>query len=135
MTQIKFIYAVFGDLLNPNKFTEMIGINPTSFWYKDDIVPNRVNLLRKETCWEYSLDFVQTLYLEDCINNFMGIFKSRVDQISHYIEQNELDAKLYIVVEFDENDSLPALYFGKEFLNLLNKINCEIDIDLYNMTE
>lgn len=133
MTKIKLIYTVFGDLLNPNLFTEIANLSPTSFWFKGDIVPNRkVNLTRKETCWEYSIDFIQTLYFDDIASLFVQYFNPKLDDIVKYISENNLETKVDIVVEIVDSEK-PAIFFDKNFMDMIVKMNGEIDI--YSINE
>ncbi len=135
MTKIKLIFAIFGDLLNPKLFTEIAKLSPTSFWFKGDTIPNRkLGLTRKETCWEYSFDFVHTLYFDDVANLFIQHFSPYLEDITKYIDENSLETKLYLVVEI-VNDEKPGIYFDKKFLDLVVKMNGEIDIDLYYVNE
>lgn len=135
MTKIKLIFAIFGDLLNPNLFTEIAKLPPTSFWFKGDSIHNRkLDLTRKETCWEYSFDFVHTLYFDDVANLFIQHFGPYFENIVKYIEENDLETKLDIVVEI-VNDEKPAISFDKDFMDLVVKMNGEIDIDLYYINE
>ncbi|MGE0931757.1 DUF4279 domain-containing protein [Peijinzhouia sedimentorum] len=135
MTKIKLIFEIFGDLLNPNSFTEITKLSPTSFWFKGDAIPNRkLGLTRKETCWEYSFDFIHTLYFDDVANLFIQHFSPYLEDIVKYIEENNLETKVDVVVEII-NDEKPTLSFDKKFMNLIVKMNGEIDIDLYYMNE
>lgn len=135
MTQIKLIISVFGDLLKPKEFSEISGLKPTSFWFKNDTIPNRkIKIKRKETCWEYSYGFIQTLFFDDISNLFIQHFGNELESITNYINKNKLDTKVDIVVEII-NDEKPALSFDKNFMDLIVKMNGEIDIDLYYYTK
>jgi hypothetical protein len=135
MTKIKLIFAIFGDLLNPKLFTEIAKLSPTSFWFKGDTIPNRkLGLTRKETCWEFSFDFVHTLYFHDVANLFIKHFSPYVEDIVKYIEENDLKTKVDVVFEI-VNDEKPAISFDKNFMGLVIKMNGEIDIDLYYVNE
>ncbi len=135
MTQIKLIFVAFGDLLNPNIFTKIARLSPTSIGYKADPIPDRkLGLVRKETRWEYSFDFIETLLFDDIANLFIEHFSPNINEISKYINENNLETKLYLIVEIVDEET-PALYFDRNFMHLITKMNGEIDIDLYNINQ
>jgi len=131
MTKIKLIFTIFGDLLNPKLFTEITKLSPTAFWFKgDDIANRKLGLTRQENCWEYSFDFVQTLDSDDIVSLFIKNFSLYSEDIIRYIVENDLETKLYLIVEVANKEN-PSLYFDKKFMDLVVKMNGEIDIDLY----
>jgi hypothetical protein len=131
MTQIKLIFTVFGDFFNLESFTKVSKINPTSYWTKGDVVPNRKNnLTRKETSWEYSFEFIQTLFFEEVSNLFLSTFRPSIEEIAKYVNTNNLQTKIDFVVEIVNNEK-PSILFSKDFMDIIVKINGEIDIDLY----
>lgn len=135
MTKIKLTFAIFGDLLNPRLFTELTKLSPNDFWFKGETVSNRkLGLTRKETSWEYSIGFVETLYFEELANLFIQDFSLKLNDIIKYIENNRLETKINIVVEIVNNRN-PAISFDKKFIELVLKMNGEIDIDLYHTNE
>ena len=135
MTRIKLIFVIFGDLLNPDLLSMIAKLSPTSFGFKGDAIPDhKRGLTWKETRWEYSFDFVETLYFDDVANLFVKHFSPNHEDIVKYIEQNDLEAKVNIIVE-TVNDEIPSLPFDKNFMNLVLRMNGEIDVDLYYMNE
>jgi hypothetical protein len=135
MTKIKMTFMIFGDLLNPKQFTELTKLSPTSFWSKGDSIPNRkLALTRKETCWEYSFNPIQTLYFDDVGDLFVKYFRSNLEYIVKYIDENKLETKLDVVVQI-VNDEKPSIYFNKELLDMVVRMKGEIDIDLYYTNE
>jgi hypothetical protein len=129
-TKIKIIFSIFGDIFNPISFTKYIGIEPAEFWYKGDEIPARNNLFRKESSWHYTIGFVETLFFDEVSKIFLEIFEPKIEKIKEYTEVNKLDVKIFVVIEMGKQET-PALFFDKQFLNAVNKLNAEIDIDLY----
>ena len=130
-TKIKLEFTVFGDLLDPLNFSKKIKLNPSNYWYKEDLIKkNNPNLRRKETAWEYVIDWIETLDIEDCTNAFIKTFSAKVILIQEYIRAHHLEAKIDFVIKV-YNDNSPAIYFNRPFLNLINILEAEIDIDLY----
>ena len=137
-TQIKVILSVFGDAFDPFSFSEYIKITPTDLWNKGDEIPQRNGLirknnivpLRKESTWEYSTEFVKTVFLNEVSEIIINKFSSKIPEISKYVQKKGLDVKIDIVVEIADNQA-PALTFGRNFIEFANQLEAEIEIDLY----
>ena len=127
---IKMIFSIFGDTFNPIDFTKFIGIDPTVFWLKESEISERKGLLRKESSWNYTIESIDTLFFEDVAKLYLEKFESKFEDIVKYVDENKLEVKIYIIVEMGE-DETPALYFNKFFLGVINRLNAEIDIDIY----
>ena len=129
-SKIKLIFVIFGDLLNPQDFTHLIDIKPTAFWKIGDKIQSRNDLFRKESAWQYEIGFTESLFFQDISTLFISIFENKIKLIEKYIKLNSLEVKFYIVCEMG-NYETPALFFDRLFLNIVNILNAEIDIDLY----
>lgn len=136
MTNFRLTYSVFGVNWNPMELTKIIGITPTAYWKKGDKIDkyHPKVVLRKETNWELSLGVYETLFSEDITDKFVELFLSRVDVLARFIEDNNLKSKLFIIPEISNNGT-PGIYLDKRLLNLLVKLNAEVDIDLYAVSE
>jgi hypothetical protein len=131
MTRVKIIFTIFGDALNPEIIGSALKLTPSAFWFKGDLVPNRKNgLVRKETCWEYSIGFIETLFLEDVSNELISVLSPNLDFLIKYINDNNLETKVDIVVEI-VNAEIPCLFIDKNLMGTILKINGEIDVDIY----
>lgn len=139
VTQVKIILSIFGDIFNPQKFSKFIDITPTDMWNKGDEIPPRKGLerkdgtkhVRKESVWEYSTDFIQTLSFEEVSKIILEKFdEQRVAKIRSYIEKEKGEIKLDVVVEIVDNQS-PSLSLSKDLITLLNSTGAEIDFDIY----
>jgi hypothetical protein len=129
MIQIKIEFIVFGDLLNPIEFSNLINISATNYWHKGDNISNN-NIFRKETAWEYSTEFIQTYYLEDVSNLLYNKFETHMNDISNYVKSRKLETKINVITESAFGET-PALFINKKLINFLYKIEGVIDIDLY----
>lgn len=137
ITQLKLVFIVFGDIFDPNDFTKKIGISPSNTWVKGDSVTshqklksNRVSLKRKESAWEFSIDFIETLDFGDLSKQFVNKFESKLDLIKKYVEKNNLETTLNVVVEI-ANGETPSLNLSKEFVSMMNHFGAEVDFDVY----
>jgi hypothetical protein len=131
--KIMLEFFVFGDYFGIEDFSNFIGIEPTDFYFKGDISPT-YKVVRKETCWEYSSDYIKTYYLEDLSKRFVEQFKPLAKKIYEYTSKHKLNVKLCIVAKFN-HDKKPIFHFSKEFLRLFAKLNAKIDMDLYCFTD
>lgn len=140
-TQIKLILRVFGDIFDPESLSKAIKIAPTKSWNKGDEIhlqkglytKNGKILLKRESVWQYSTGFVETLNSEDVSNQFEEIFKDKILELKKYIDSNKLDVVFDVVVEIVD-DQVPGIHFNKSFLNITNQLGAEIDIDMYLLT-
>ncbi|GGH65929.1 beta-galactosidase/beta-glucuronidase [Filimonas zeae] len=134
MVEIKLIFSVVGASLNPLSLSEVIKIAATRYWFKDDVIPNRAKLIRrKETCWEYAFDVLNTLDVNEVTGMFLLKFDSVLEALALYINGNNLESKLSLVVKM--YGETPAVQFDKEFLKKIAQINAELEIDLYMIDE
>ena len=140
MTEIKLELVFFGDCFEPNELTKLIGIQPANFWFKGDELPSLTNTVwtkptpkptRKETSWGYEVGYVETYDIDDLSEPLLDIFEPHTDKIVKFMKENNLDAKLYVVAEWDVNESTPALGASKRLIQFLSKIDGWIDEDLY----
>lgn len=131
MTKIKIVFTVYGDNLEPNEFSKLCKQVPSSFGFKGEQIKGRkVNLLRKETFWEHTIGFNNTFILENITKKFEKKFNPVIEEISMYLDNNNIESKVYVVVEFSKEE-MPSLFLGQNFLNLISKIKAEIEFDLY----
>lgn len=131
MTRIKIVLMVFGDNLDPNEFSKLCKQLPSSFGFKGEQIKDRkINLLRKETFWEYTLGYYNTFILENITKKFEKKFSHVIEEISMYMNKNNIESKVYVVVEFSKEE-MPSLFLSQNFLNLITKIKAEIEFDLY----
>jgi hypothetical protein len=135
MTRIKLLFSVFGDFINLEEFEKIINVSSTTFWQKGDPVSHRKNgLVRQEACWEYSFGFSNNSNLDELTKKFVEVIEPNHFLLECFIKENNLQSKVYLVVEI-MNDEKPCLFIGKNFMEILVRMNGELDIDLYNIEE
>jgi len=132
MTKFKLIFSIYGLDFKPLDFSKDINIEPTKYWLIGDSVKGRTNIIRKETAWEFEIDFLETLYLNDILDKFLDKFASKSDIISSFIKNNNLESKIEVVLEI-YNYQTPSIFLNKELILFLSKINGEFDLDMYFM--
>ena len=130
-TNIKIVFSIFGNSFKPSDFTESINISPTKFWIEGELIPNnKRNKKREESCWEYSIQS-DTIYFEEVSEIFYNIFNDKIENINNYlIEVKNLTVKIDIVLELAEEQGV-SLFFNRNFLSMVSKLDSEIDVDTY----
>jgi hypothetical protein len=129
MANIKIIFSIYGDSLDPLSFNKLVDVDNSVYWYKGDTIKNK-QILRKETAWEYTVEFRDVYHLESVSDVFINKFKDKIFQIKQYIIQEKLKAKIDIIVQI-ANREIPSLYFNQTLIDFSSSIKSEIDIDLY----
>ena len=127
MTSIKLTFIVYGDIFDVDEFSKIIGKSPTDFAYKNDMLKYRRST---ETFWEYSFQEVISPYIEESIRCFENVITPSFETVSSFIKKNNLKSKMLFKIETNKEPS-PAIVFNNNIINLLNKINGWIDLDLY----
>ena len=127
MTRIKLTFIVYGDMFDIDEFSKIINISPTEFAYKGDKLKFRIST---ETFWEYSFKDIISLYVEDSLKPLKKIITPRIEEISSFIQKNNLKSIMRFKVETNKEPA-PAIVFENNIINLLSKLNSSIDLDLY----
>mgnify|MGYP001008688585 CR=1 FL=1 len=130
MADIKIYFSVCGDSLDPIAFDTLVPIRNSDFWNKGDPIKNRLSTSRKESGWECSMEMSNVNHLEDISDIFFKQFIESSSLIGQYIVENNLEAKVSIVVTI-LNKEAPSMFLSQNLVNFLASIKCAIDIDLY----
>jgi hypothetical protein len=130
-TNIKIVFSVFGSSFNPSDFTKSINISPTKFWIEGELIPNnKKNRKREESCWEYSIQS-NTIYFEEVSEMFFNVFSEKIKHINNYLNKiKDVTVKFDIVLELAEEQGV-ALFFNKNFLNIVTSLDSEVEVDTY----
>jgi hypothetical protein len=131
MSSIKLTFSVYGENFSPTEFSNVIGRPSTKQWSKNDPIPDRNNMFRKETAWDIVF---QSNDLNEDIEHLCNRLKKDLNQnfnkVKEYIERHKLCTKVFIYVLFGF-ESAPAVFFDAELIRLLAMLNGEIDVDIY----
>ena len=141
MVKINLKLAFYADYFEPDEFTKLTSIQPANFWFKGDrlsylkdtewTMTDRPEPTRKETCWQYETGYVETYDIDDLSEPLLDIFEPHTDKIVKFMNENKLDAKLFVVAEWNFGESTPGLGASKRLIKFLSKIDGHIDEDLY----
>lgn len=129
MANIKLVFSIYGDHFNPLDLNTLTRVDDSVYWHKGDALKNK-SILRKETAWEYTIEGSNILHFSNIEDEFINKFLEYKYIIKQYLIDNNLKAKIDIVVEIVNRIS-PSMYFGKKLIDFISSIECEIDIDIY----
>ena len=127
MTRSKLTFIVYGDMFDIDEFSKIINISPTEFAYKGDKLKFRVST---DTFWKYSFKDIISLFVEDSLKPLEKIVTPKIEEISSFIQKNNLKSIMRFKVETNKEPS-PAIVFDNNIVKLLYKLNASIDLDLY----
>ncbi|EAY30840.1 DUF4279 domain-containing protein [Microscilla marina] len=128
---IRLELTIFGDAFDLNELTSLITIKPTKTYLKGEVVKGyNKTIKRKEMSWSYSIPPLDTLYFEEYANKLLDKFESKAASLKGFLLKNNLKMKLFVVLEIS-GDQTPALYLNNRFLNFINDLEGEIDVDIY----
>ena len=127
MTRSKLTFIVYGEMFDIDEFSKIINISPTEFAYKGGKLKFRIST---DTFWKYSFKDIISLFVEDSLKPLEKIITPRIEEISSFIQKNNLKSIMRFKVETNKEPA-PAIVFENNIINLLSKLNSSIDLDLY----
>ncbi|MEK4053024.1 DUF4279 domain-containing protein [Paenibacillus sp. FSL F4-0087] len=127
-TEVMAYFSLFGDEFDPNYVTSILKIEPTNTAYKGDIINKRHRI--KETSWTLGTEYEESLDVNHQLTKIVDLLKNKVKEINSIRIEHRLFTKFFIVIRIEEGKT-PALYFDSDFIEFVNMIHAEIDVDLY----
>ena len=132
------ILAIFGDVLDHQELSEIVGLNPSTSWNKGDEIFHKTRsgqvlklpVVRKEAAWEYSTGPIQTSIFDEMEEYILKIFYDKAQVIRKYVQERKLEIKIDVVVEI-EGDTMPSISLSRRFISFLKELDAKIDFDMY----
>ena len=125
MKYLSKAYAYFtigGKDLDTNDFTDHFKIEPT------EVGENRF----KEKFWDYKIEAEDANEgLDQSINKLMETLNPKSKEIRAYASKKGLYTKIFVVIQ-SENDEDNGVFFNQAFIQFLNDLGAEIEVDVYN---
>jgi hypothetical protein len=137
-TRVKVYFSLFGDVFPIAYVTESLGVEPTEFYNKGDVIErsHKQNVLskkthfRKETAWELGTDYQESYDVKEQMDQILEPLKNKAAIINQLKKKYKLECKLFILIIMENGDT-PGLYLNNEQIEFANSIKAEFDIDLY----
>ena len=130
MPKITLIYSVFGDTLEHDTLSTLIGIQPSRKWHMGDPLPSYPTKTRPDTAWVLELEPLDGWDVTILLKKLTEILSPVSKELGEYIDKEHLESQLDVVAEMTP-DNKPALYFPVEFIELAGRLRMAIDIDQY----
>lgn len=122
----------FGDCLDPDFITKVLGVQPTSSCRKEDIFHSKVrDRIEKTGKWLYSLDRWNVTFLEDQINQLFDRLPENLD-VWHELA-TKFQADLFCGLSFARSNR--GLCLSPEILKRIGDRNLSIGLDIYLMSD
>ena len=80
--------------------------------------------------WSLMTDAFEELDIKPAMDDLLKKLEGKLEIIKEICKKNNGEVNFEIVSIF-EKDNLPAIYFEKRFLNIVNYLDAVIDIDMY----
>jgi hypothetical protein len=131
--EVEVYFALKGDDLDPDAFTERSGITPSQVFLKGEsgqyVKEYRFGM------WKLSLGRIkgEVLLVCELAEQLVARLEGSADCIAGVVSEQQLYAVLEVVlyVSMDENVTRPALGFSSRTIAFLHKVGAEIDVDIY----
>ena len=128
-TSIRVYLSVFGDSFDLTALTTLVGVAPTDTGIKGQPISDSVKT-HKETFWELSVGPIESLDLEEVYESLLRKLNSSERDIHQFVRANNLSAKFFMVIDIVDKKS-PSIYLNRAFLNSVELLQAEVDIDTY----
>ncbi len=112
------------------QITEILGIHPTSCKRRSETRKNPLSGEKNEGYWTFATEYVETLDLQDVVNEMIKNIIPRIALIKDILKINEGKTSFCFVPKI-ENEEIPAMYFERGFLTVVEELEATIELDLY----
>lgn len=130
-TRVKVSFIIESDRLEPDIISKEIGLIPTEFWRKGDII--KESRKRKTGSWELSVGYEESLDISVQIDKLYNQIKGKTNSILNSKKAVDGIIVLSIVIEI-ENGQTPGIVIEEKISAFMAKIGGDIDIDIYLMS-
>lgn len=137
-TNVKAYFSVTADEFPIDDFTQVLEIQPTRTYKKDDAVvrPYNPNVIstgihyRLHTSWELGTDYQESYDINQQLYFVLDQIEDKAETLNQLKKKFDLTYMFVIVIQV-ENKEHPAMYLESRFLSFASSISAEVDFDLY----
>lgn len=126
------MHMIFDNDFDVYSITKRLGIAPTECKSRNETRISPLTNKPIDGFWTLKTEEKEEWDLGVVLNELMGKISAKLPDIKEICDENGGTVAFDIVPFFDGN-SKPALYFERDFLDIVNYLNATIQIDLYVM--
>lgn len=124
------MHMIFDNDFDVYSIEKIIGLVPTNCKMRKETRISPLTNKQIEGFWTLKTEEKEERDLNIILQELISKISKKLPEIKNLCEKNNGEVIFDIVASFDDN-SKPALYFEREFLNVVNYLNASIQIDLY----
>ena len=125
---------IFDNNYDVYEISNVIGIQPTMVKRKNE---TRVNVLTQDNnpgFWLLKSEIFREYDVKVATDSLVNQIKHKVQLINELCNAYQGEVVFDVVASFYVNEE-PAIYFEKEFIELVHCLNAEIQLDLYTLVD
>ncbi|MBC6481736.1 MAG: DUF4279 domain-containing protein [Hormoscilla sp. GM7CHS1pb] len=112
---------------DPEEITNKVGIIPSETWRMGELIHPKGTIRHQQNGWSLKSKLEKSAELEDHVKYVLEQLQPGWIPLAELCTQHdaEIDCVIYV------NGQVTAIHFDKRIIDLVNKLNAEIDVDLY----
>lgn len=124
------IHLIFDNDFDVHSITKQLGIAPTECKLRDETRMSPLTNKPIEGFWTLKTEEKEERDLGVVLNELIENISAKLPDIKKICDENG-GTVVFDIIPFFDSDSKPALYFERDFLDIVNYLNATIQIDLY----
>ena len=124
------MHLIFDNDFDVNEITESIGINPTECKSRCETRVSPLTNKQIEGYWSLKSRVFNECDIKVVLDDLISSFANKLSEIKAICDINSGDVVFDIVPSFC-SDNTPAIYFDRDFLDIVHYLNATIQIDMY----
>lgn len=124
------MHLIFDNDFDVHSITKQLGIAPTECKLRDETRMSPLTNKPIEGFWTLKTEEKEERDLGVVLNELIENISAKLPDIKKICDENG-GTVVFDIIPFFDDDSKPALYFERDFLDIVNYLNATIQIDLY----
>lgn len=124
------MHLIFDNDFDVYSITKQLGIAPTECKLRDETRMSPLTNKPIEGFWTLKTEEKEERDLGVVLNELIENISAKLPDIKKICDENG-GTVVFDIIPFFDDDSKPALYFERDFLDIVNYLNATIQIDLY----
>ena len=124
------MHLIFDNDFDVYSITKQLGIAPTECKLRNETRMSPLTNKPIEGFWTLKTEEKEERDLSVVLNELIENISDKLPDIKKICDENG-GTVVFDIIPFFDDDSKPALYFERDFLDIVNYLNATIQIDLY----